>query len=113
MKNLNQKILIGMDAEKIFITESSTQMLLKHFLAKNKIKKFKIPRNPAAKSNALEENPDMKDKIFSFEHVRNHHDAILFGARQRNAISCNSYHVEMRTFLDDYKKEVAYGNKNF
>ena len=54
----------------------------------------------------------MKDDIFSFEHDRKHHDVILFGASQRNVISCNYYYVEMRTFLDNSKKEVTCIKKN-
>ena len=81
-------------------------------MANKKVKKFKMPRTPATKSKALEENTDVKDKIFSFEHVRKYHDNILFGTSQRNVISCDSYCVEMRKFLNNYKKEVAYGKKN-
>ena len=68
-----------------------------------------MPRIPDTKSKVLEANPEMKEKIFSFEHVRKCHDAILFGGIKRNAMLCNSYYVEMRKFIDNCKKEVAYG----
>lgn len=44
--------------------------------------------------------------------MRKYHDDILFGASQINVILCNSYYVEMRKFLENHKKKVAYGKKN-
>ena len=60
-------------------------------MAKKKVKKFKMSRTPAAKIKALEETTEMKDKIFSFEHVRKCYDTILFGASPRKVILCNYY----------------------
>ena len=66
-----------------------------------------MPRTPDSKSKALEVNPDVKDKIFSFEHARKNCDAILFGSSQRNAILCNYFHVEIRKFPDNLEENVV------
>ena len=81
-------------------------------MAKEKVKKFKIPRTQAAKSKPFKSNPEMNDKLFSFDHVRKCHDAILFGASTHKAILCNSYCVEMGKSLDNHKKEASHGEKN-
>ena len=56
-------------------------------------------------------NPEQMDKLYSFEHIRKYHDAMLFGASQSRAILTNNYYVEVRKFLDDRKKEVASAKK--
>ena len=57
-------------------------------------KKFKLPKKHFAQARALQRNPDRRDKIMSFEHIRKFHDALLFG----ECISSIKLH---------YKKEVA------
>ena len=81
-------------------------------MAKKEVKKFKVPVSVAARLRALEANPERKDKCFSFDRTRKHHDATLFGASQRKVTLCNAHCVEMRKFLDDCKKEVTCGKKN-
>ena len=53
----------------------------------------------------------MKDIFFNFEHIRKYYDTILFGTSQRKVILYNAYYAQMRKFLDNYKKEVAYSKK--
>ena len=64
-------------------------------MAKNEVKKFKLPCATAARNRALEASPEKKGKFFSFEHARKDHDAILLGASQRKVILCNSYNFYM------------------
>ena len=94
----------------ILTIKSLILVLLKHLWLKRRLK-FKLPCTVAARNRALEANPEMKDKFFSFEYIRKYHDAILFSTSQRKIISCNTYYIEMRKFLDNYKKEIAYGKK--
>ena len=56
---------------------------------------------------ALQQNPQCKDCIMSFEHIYKYHDAMLFGAPEKGVTLPATYHIEMKKFLDNYKKEVA------
>ena len=47
---------------KDFDYENLNSDAIKEFIAEKKVKKFKMPHTPAAKSKALEANPEMKGK---------------------------------------------------
>ena len=51
---------------------------------------------------ALQQNPEHKDQIMSFEHICMYHDAVLFGATERGVTLPGTYHVEMKKFLENH-----------
>ena len=59
----------------------------------------------------MAKNPDKKDKIMSYDHIQKYHDAILFGSKQAKKMMPNLYYIEMKTFLNNYKKEVTSAKK--
>ena len=81
--------------------------VIKAFMASKKVKKFKLPKHHSAQMRALQRNPERKDRIMSFEHICKYHDAVLFGASERGVNLSATYHIEIKKFLDNYKKEVA------
>ena len=85
--------------------------IVKAFLSLKKIKKFVLPRGRAAREKALRKNPNREDRIMGFDHIRKFHDALLFGASERKSSMSPLYHVEMKKFLAQYKKEVAANRK--
>lgn len=91
---------------KDFNYEKLNSDVIKAFISK-KTKRVIMPRTQAARSKALEANPEMKDKTCSFDYVRKYHNAMFFGTSQQNVILCNSCCIEMRKFLDNYKKDIA------
>ena len=99
------------EAKYDFIYEHLHSDIIKAFMAGKKLKHFKLPKSRKAQERAILNNPNRDVKLCSFEHVRKYHDAMLFGASQDNAILSSTYCIEMRKFLDDYKKEVASAKK--
>jgi hypothetical protein len=59
----------------------------------------------ATKAKATEEGAVAK--IYSYEHMRKIHDAVLFGARTVKKVLSSSYYSEMYSFLQSFKKETA------
>ncbi|KAI2489681.1 hypothetical protein MHU86_24909 [Fragilaria crotonensis] len=51
-------------------------------------------------------------KIYSHEHMRKIHDAILFGARTVKQVLSSSYYSEMHSFLQSFRKETADARSN-
>ena len=98
--------LIGI-AQKYFDHEKIRPDIIKAFMASKKIKKFKLPKHHLAQMRALQRNPEGKDYIMSFEHIYKYHDAVFFGASEKEVTLPGTYHIEMKKFLDNYKKEVA------
>ena len=47
----------------------------------------------------------------SYEHIRKFHNTMLFGASEKGVNLSGTYLIEMKKFLDNYKKEVASKNK--
>ena len=47
----------------------------------------------------------------SFEHICKYYDVVLFGASERGVTLPGTYQIEMKNFVDDYKKEVAENKK--
>ena len=43
----------------------------------------------------------------SYEHIRKFHNAMLFGASEKGVTLPHTYLIEMKKFLDNYKKQVA------
>ena len=76
-------------------------------MASKKLKHFKLLKSRKAQERAILNNPNREIKLYSFEYIWKYHDAILFGASQANAILSSTYYIEMRKFLDNYKKEVV------
>ena len=54
---------------------------------------------------ALQQNPERKDYMMSFEHNCKYHNAMLFGASEKGVTFPGTYHIEIKKFLDNYKKE--------
>ena len=71
------------------------------------MKKSKRPKHHLAKMRALQPNPGRTDHIMCFEHIRQYHEAVLFGASERGVTLPSTYHIDMKKFLDNYKKEIA------
>ena len=69
--------------------------------------KFKQPKHHSAQMRSLHQNPVRKDRIIRFEHICKYHDAVLFGVSGRGVTLPGTYHIEMKKFLYNYKKEVA------
>ena len=53
-------------------------------MASKKVKKFKFPKNHLAQACTLERNPNRRDRIMNFEHIIKFHDALHFGASERD-----------------------------
>ena len=95
-----------------FIYNALDPKIVLAFCARKKTKKFKMPKSAAAKKKALERNPNMDDKLMSFETIRKYHDSLLFGSGMQGEQLCREYFVDMKKYLDNYKKEVAQGKKD-
>ena len=80
---------------------------IKAFMARKKVKVFKLPKSYFAQVRALQCNPEQKDRIMSYQHTCKFHDAILFGASEKVDTLPGTYLIEMKKFFDNYKKEVA------
>ena len=59
----------------------------------------------ATKTKTAAEGADAK--IYSHEHIRKIHDAILFGSRTVKQVLSSTYYSEMHSFLLSFKKETA------
>ena len=94
-------------AKKDFDYEKMHPDIIKAFMATKKVKRFKLPKSYSAQVRALQRNPEQKDRIMSYEHIRKFHDAMLFGASEKGVNLSGTYLIEMKKFLDNYKKEVA------
>ena len=75
------------------------------------MKKFKLPKNKLYREKALRLNPEREDRVMSYDHIRKYHDALLFGAQERGTCMSMKYNVEMKKYLQHYKKEVAANKK--
>ena len=64
-----------------------------------------------AKERQAVTNPNKKDYMYSYETIRKYHDSILYGAEVLKASLPGSYHTEMKSFLDNYKKEFQGAKK--
>ena len=53
-----------------FACENLHSDVIKAFMAIKKVKKFKLPKTKKARAKAQLKNPEMKDKLCSFEHIR-------------------------------------------
>ena len=95
------------EAKHHFIYEHIHSDAIKAFMAGKKLKHFKLPKSRKAQERAILNNPNRDAKLYSFEYVRKHHDAMLFGASQANAILSSTYCIEMIKFLDNYKKRSS------
>ena len=73
--------------------------IMEAFLSMKKTKKFILLKDKKARERALEKNLLQEDKIMSFDHIRKYHDAILFGANERNVILSNEYYISIRKHL--------------
>ena len=60
-----------------FIYKKNHPDAIKAFMASKKVKNFKILKNNLTQACALQRNPDCRDRIISFEHIRNFLDALL------------------------------------
>ena len=69
------------DSKKDFIYEHLNSGIIKAFMASKKVKKFVLPKSLKAQRKVLAKNPEKKDKIMSYDHIRKYHDAILFGSK--------------------------------
>jgi hypothetical protein len=81
------------------------------FMAWKKVKKFKEAKGRKAKERQAVTNPNKKDYVYSYETIRKYHDSILYGAEVLKACLPGSYHAEMKSFLDNYKKEFQGAKK--
>ena len=81
--------------------------IIKAFMVTKKVTRFKLPKNYSPQVRALQYNVEKKDCIMSFEHICKFHDAMLFGASEKRVTLPAIYLIEIKKFLDNYKKEVA------
>ena len=65
-----------------------------------KVKRFKLPKSYSAQVRALQRNPEQRN-------MHKFHNSMLFGALQKGVIHPETYLIELKKFLDNYKKEVA------
>ena len=75
------------------------------FMSMKKRKTYVEPATAKVKKRQKATNPEKKDRVVSFETIRKYHDSILFGAEKRKVRLSDNYTIEMKSFLDNYKKE--------
>ena len=81
------------------------------FMAWKKVKVYKQAKGKRAKKRQADTNPLKKDYMYSFETIRKYHDSILYGAEVKKMSLPENYHMEMKAFLDNYKKEYQGAKK--
>ena len=99
--------IIGLELRKILTTKKCILISSKHLWQQKNVKRFQLPKTYSAQVRALQRNPEQKDRIMSYEHIRKFHNAMLFGASEKGVNLSGTYLIEMKKFLDNYKKEVA------
>ena len=82
------------------------------FVASKKVKKLKEAKDKKAKERQAVTNPKKKDYVYFFETIRKYHDSILYWVEVKKVSLPGSYHVVMKSFLDNYKKEYQGTKKN-
>ena len=70
-------------AKKDFDCKKVQPDIIKAFMATKKGKRFNLPKNYSAQVRALQCNPEQRDRVMSLEHICKFHNAILFGASER------------------------------
>ena len=95
-------------AKKDFDSKTMHPDIIKAFMATKKVKQFKLPKSYSVQVRiSLQRNPEQKDCIMSYEHVRKFHNAMLFGASEKGVTFPPTNLIKVKKFLDNYKKEVA------
>lgn len=106
-QDLNNPSFHWYGAKSDFVYHDIHPDIIKAFLSTKKVKKFVLPASRDARERALRKNPNREDRVMSYDHIRKYHDALLFGAQERGTCMSNLYSIEMKKFLESYKKEVA------